>query len=88
MSSLIFFPAPRSARRVLHGLRDLRGLLLRVRAHDLGEVRHAVQVLKARLWHRNPWENHGKTMGNPPKMMEIHGKSTKNDGNPWEIHQK
>jgi hypothetical protein len=27
-------------------------------------------------------------MGNPPKMMEIHGKSTKNDGNPWEIHQK
>jgi hypothetical protein len=23
-------------------------------------------------------------MGNPPKMMEIHGKSTKNDGKPWE----
>ena len=67
-------PAPRSAGRVLHRLRDLRGLLLRVRAHDLGEVRHAVQVLKAPLWHRNP--------GGKP--WEIHGKSTKNDGNPWE----
>ena len=84
-------PLSATAGRVLHRLRDLRGLLLRVRAHDLREVRHAVQVLKAQLWHRNPWENHGKTTKNGRNPWEIHqkwwktiGKPTQNDGKPWE----
>lgn len=31
---------------VLHRLRDLRGLLFRIRPHDLWEVRYAIQVLQ------------------------------------------